>query len=409
MPIYEYIALNTRGNKQKGMIDAVNIATARQKLKESELFLVDISEPQARKREASDSKAAGVNLFKRVGLNDIALMTRQLSTLQGAGLPLVPSLTTLVTQTANPQLKAILSKVRESVNEGNSLTTGMSNFPKIFPPVYINMVRAGEASGTMNLVLGRLADFMEGQQALRTKIKSALAYPILMFLIGTVVIFFLVAFVVPSITKIFQEMHQTLPAITVLLMTTSSFLKNFWWLIALLFSLIYIAARYGIKKTDEGRLFWDRLKLKTPLVGPLIQKIAMVRFSRTLGTLLQSGVPLLSAMEIVKNVVNNRIIANAIANAGKDIEEGHNLSSPLLKSGLFPPIAIEMISVGEQTGNLEDMLYRIADSYEREVEGNILMLTSLLEPIMILVMGLVVGFIVISILLPIFEMNQLVR
>jgi general secretion pathway protein F len=230
-----------------------------------------------------------------------------------------------------------------------------------------------------------------------------------MFLIGTVVIFFLVAFVVPSITKIFQEMHQTLPAITVLLMTTSSFLKNFWWLIALLFSLIYIAARYGIKKTDEGRLFWDRLKLKTPLVGPLIQKIAMVRFSRTLGTLLQSGVPLLSAMEIVKNVVNNRIIANAIANAGKDIEEGHNLSSPLLKSGLFPPIAIEMISVGEQTGNLEDMLYRIADSYEREVEGNILMLTSLLEPIMILVMGLVVGFIVISILLPIFEMNQLVR
>jgi general secretion pathway protein F len=342
-------------------------------------------------------------------LKDIAVLTRQLATLLGAGLPLVPSLTTLVNQTSHPVLKKTLSQIKEEVNEGNSLTQSMSGFPQIFPSYYVNMVRAGEASGTIDIVLGRLADFNESQQALQTKIRSALAYPIFMFFIGSVVLFFLVAFVVPNITRIFEEMHQTLPGITVFLILVSSFLKSFWWIIVIALVGAFLLFRYMVTKTTRGHYLWDKIKLKTPLVGSLIQKIAVARFSRTLGTLLQSGVPLLTALEIVKNIVSNRLIADEIHTAAKEVEEGQNLSVPLARSGLFPPIAIEMIAIGEQSGNIEVMLYRVADAYEREVEASVLVLTSMLEPIMILTMGLVVGFIVVSVLLPIFEMNQLIR
>jgi general secretion pathway protein F len=318
-------------------------------------------------------------------------------------------LSALVTQIRHPLLKTTLAKIKDEVNEGNSLTQSMSHFPEVFPSFYINMVRAGEASGTMDLVLNRLADFNEGQQALRTKIRSALAYPLFMFFIGSAVLFFLVTFVVPNITNIFREMHQTLPGITVFLIVVSGFLKTFWWIMALILFSAIVGLRYVIQKTDQGRYQWDRFKLRVPLFGGLNGKIAVARFSRTLGTLLQSSVPLLTALEIVKNEVNNAILAEQIGMAAKAVEEGQSLSSTLSKSGFFPPIAVEMMTVGEQSGKMEEMLFRIADAYEREVEANVLLVTSLLEPAMILVMGVVVGFIVVSILLPIFEMNQLVR
>jgi general secretion pathway protein F len=336
-------------------------------------------------------------------------MTRQLATLLGAGLPLVPSLTTLVAQTMHPELKKTLARIKDDVNEGNSLTQSLSHFPRIFPSFYINMVRAGEASGTVHLVLDRLADFSESQQALQTKIRSAMAYPIFMFLVGSAVLFFLVTFVVPNITKIFGEMRQTLPAITVFMIAVSRFLQSFWWLILGLAFAAFVGLRFFVTKTDRGRYFWDGLKIKAPVFGPISEKIAMARFSRTLGTLLQSGVPLLTALEIVKNVVNNRLIADEVARAAKAVEEGQSLSSTLAVSGLFPPITIEMISVGEQSGNMETMLYKVADAYEKESEASVIMMTSMLEPVMVLVMGMIVGFIVISVLLPIFEMNQLVR
>ncbi|MDI9569431.1 MAG: type II secretion system inner membrane protein GspF [Pseudomonadota bacterium] len=411
MPVYEYVALDRKGNKIKGMIDAGSLASARVKLRETEVYPVEIREPEAgRGRDTTAaSEAAGAGFFKKVGLREVAATTRQLSTLLGAGLPLVPSLSTLVAQTTNRSMKATLAQIRENVNEGNSLTSSMSHFPQIFPPLYVNMVRAGEASGTINLVLERLADFMENQQALRAKIRSALAYPILMFIIGNLVLFFLITFVVPNITKIFSEMHQNLPAITIFLIAVSGFFKNFWWGIAIAVTAAFLFLRHGMRNTESGRYWWDRLKLKAPLFGALNQKLAMARFSRTLGTLLQSGVPLLTAMNIVRNVVDNRIVADEILHASREIEEGQNLSAPLARGGLFPPLAVEMISVGEQSGNLETMLYRIADAYEKEVEASVIMLTSLLEPVMILVMGLIVGFVVVSVLLPIFEMNQLVR
>ncbi len=408
MPVYEYTALDLGGRKKKGTIDAGSISAARQKLRESNVFPVQISEPAQSKKESGPSGGSS-GLLKRVNMQETSVLTRQLATLIGAGLPLVPSLTALVPQIHNGLLRSAIATIRENINEGNSFAGSLSLFPKIFPPFYINMVRAGEASGTLNLVLERLADFLESQQAVRSKIRSALAYPLFMFVIGSGVLFFLVTFVVPNITHIFKEMHQTLPPITVFLIFVSGFLKSFWWVILLIAAAVIAGIRYTVRKTEAGHLWWDRLKLNAPLFGKLNTKIAIARFSRTLGTLLQSSVPLLSALEIVRNIVDNRVVADEIKMVAKDVEEGQSLSAPLAKSPLFPPIAVEMITVGEQSGEVEKMLFKVADAYEKEVESDIAMITSLLEPAMILAMGAVVGFIVVSILLPIFEMNQLVR
>jgi general secretion pathway protein F len=408
MPVYEYTALNDKGKKLKGIIDAQSTVAARQKLRESNIYLTDLQESSGAKKDSPLKQPLG-GLFRKVGSREVTVMTRQLATLLGAGLPLVQSLATLIAQTSHPQLKTILSQIKEEVNEGSSFSQTMTHYPQVFPAFYLNMVRAGEASGTLHLVLERLADFSEKQQALKGRVRAALAYPLFMFLIGSVVLFFLVAFVVPNVTRIFDEMHQTLPLITILLIGVSRFLETFWWLIVAGLIGAFVALKYFLSKTQKGRTLLDRTLLALPVVGQMNRKIAVARFSRTLGTLLESGVPLLASLEIVRNIVGNSLISDAIQKAGNDVREGQSLSAPLARSGLFPAISVEMISVGEQSGNLEPMLYRIAEAYEKEVESSITMLTSLLEPIMILVMGLAVGFIVVSILLPIFEMNQLVR
>ena len=346
MPVYEYIALDSGGRKRKGIVDAGSIAAANQKLRESEIYPEEIAETADRKREESAARGGTIRLFRKAGLRELASMTRQLATLIGAGLPLVPSLSALVTQITHPVLKTTLARIKEEV---------------------------------------------------------------FMFFIGSGVLLFLVTFVVPNITNIFREMHQALPGITVFLIVVSGFLKSFWWIILSVLLAMFVSLRYAIRKTKRGRRWWDKFLLRVPLFGGLNRKIAVARFSRTLGTLLQSGVPLLSALDIAKNVVNNTLLAEQIGMAAKDVEEGQSLSSPLSKNGFFPSIAVEMIAAGEASGNMEAMLFRIADAYEKEVEANVLVVTSLLEPAMILMMGAVVGFIVVSILLPIFEMNQLVR
>jgi general secretion pathway protein F len=408
MPVYEYTALNEKGKKLKGIIDAQSTVAARQKLRESHIYLIDLQEAAGNKKDSPLKISAG-SFFRKAGTREVTVMTRQLATLLGAGLPLVQSLTTLISQTSHPHLKTILSQIREEVNEGNSLSFTMTRYPQVFPAFYLNMVRAGEASGTLHLVLERLADFSEKQQALRGRVRAALAYPFFMFFVGSIVLFFLVTFVVPNVTKIFDEMHQTLPLITIILIGVSRFLETFWWVIVAGIIASVIALKYFLFRTERGRNLRDRILLRLPVIGSMNRRIAVARFSRTLGTLLESGVPLLASLEIVRNIVGNDLISDAIRKAGIDVREGQSLSAPLARSGLFPAISVEMISVGEQSGNLEPMLYRIADAYEKEVESNITLLTSLLEPVMILVMGLIVGFIVVSILLPIFEMNQLVR
>jgi general secretion pathway protein F len=409
MPVYEYTALDSTGKQFKGIIDAASAIAARQKLRDTNFFPVELKESAAGNKTENLAGKSVVSILRRIGPNETSVMTRQLSTLLNAGLPLIPSLSVLVNQTQNPELKQTLAQIRSEVNEGKSLSQSLTAFPKVFPSYFVNMVRAGEASGKMDIVLERLADFSEKQQALKLRIISALTYPVFMVAIGTIVIFFLLAFVVPNITKVFDEMHQDLPVATIVLIFMSKFLQSFWWLLAAALAGGGGALHYFFTKTDKGRYVWDTLKLKLPLFGTVNQKLAVARFSRTLGTLLQSGVPLLTALDIVKNIVNNRIIADAIQTAGEEVREGQSLSAPLARSRLFPPIATEMIAIGEQSGNLEPMLYRIADSYEKEVESSVAMMTSVLEPVMILTLGVVVGFIVISVLLPIFEMNQLVK
>ena len=409
MPVYEYIALDSGGRRRKGIVDAGSIAAARQKLRETEVFPVEIVETADRKREETAARGGAIRLFKRVGLRELALMTRQLATLIGAGLPLVPSLAALVAQIRHPVLKTTLAQIKDEVNEGMSLTQSMSHFPEVFPPFYINMVRAGEASGTINLVLDRLADFNESQQALRTKIRSALAYPLFMFFIGSGVLFFLVTFVVPNITNIFREMHQTLPGITVFLLVVSGFFKDFWWIIALI-----LAA--GDRRPA---LFHPEDGTGPAPVGPLQDHGAAHRSAEPedrRGALQpHPGHPPAERRsppgrpgdrEERREQPDHR---RADPHGGQGCRGRGEPLRPPLPERFFPPIAVEMITVGEQSGNMEAMLFRIADSYEKEVEANVLLVTSLLEPAMILVMGAVVGFIVISVLLPIFEMNQLVR
>ncbi|HPD55846.1 MAG TPA: type II secretion system inner membrane protein GspF [Smithellaceae bacterium] len=408
MSVFEYIALDEKGREKKGIVDATGVSAARQQLRDQGIYPVEIKQALP-KKESALAGILEINLRQKVSAKEIAVFTRQLSTLLGAGIPLVPSFTVLLGQTKNPLLKKILAQIRADLTEGKSLTASMENFPRVFEPFYVNMIKAGEASGTINLVLERLADFSENQQALLSNIRSLLIYPAVMFLVGTLVIFFMMTYVVPQITEIFSDMRQTLPLITIILIAVSDFLKVFWWLVLFLLAAAIIAFKYLTANTEGGRRWWDAVCLKAPVFGAVNLKIAIARFSRTLATLLQSGVPLLAAMDIVRNVVNNVFIGETITRAAKEVEEGQSLAGPLTQSGIFPPMVTEMIAVGEQSGSLEKMLNRVATAYEAEAQADTLALTSLLGPLTVLGMGVVVLFIVVAILLPIFEMNQLIK
>ena len=408
MPVYEYTALDGAGKNRNGIIDADSAVAARHKLRGSGIFPVEVKETSAKPKDAPAGPIYLSTLFKRVKPGELSVATRQMSILLGAGVTLVSTLEALISQTSNPVLKKIMAQVKESVNEGNSLASSLSQHPKVFSQIYINMVRAGEASGSLDLVLDRLAEYSEQQHTLRSRFKAALAYPIFMFFVGSGILFFLLTFVVPNITKVFSDMHQTLPLPTILLIGASGFLKAFWWLILAVLAGVLILARQ-FKKTPKGNYLWDDIKIRVPLFGMINRKIAMARFGRTLGSLLQSGVPLLSALEIVRNIVNNALIADVIDKAMVEIEAGSSLAAPLAQNRWFPPITVQMITVGEQSGELEKMLDKVGDIYEKEVESQIMAMTSILEPVMILLMAVVVAFIVFSILLPIFEMSQMVR
>ena len=407
MPVYEYTALDKAGKTRNGVIDADSMVAARQKLRGTGFFPVQVKETSARAKEGRAIDISFRPFFRRVKKEEVQAVTRQLATLLGAGIPLVAALEGLIQQTGSASLKKVLSHIKESVNEGNSLTNALSQHPNLFTNIYINMVRAGEASGSLDVVLERLAEFGEHQQALQGRLKAALVYPIFMACVGSLILFYLITFIVPNITRIFTEMNQALPLPTIILISVSHFMRSFWWVLLLLLAFLIAGSRKFINM-PRGRRLWDEGKLRLVLVGAINRKMALARFGRTLGSLLESGVPLLSSLQIVRNIVNNVLIAGAIDEAAIDIREGRSLRSSLAKSRWFPPLVLQMIGVGEQSGELEVMLNKMADAYEREVEAGIMGATALIEPVMILLMGLVVLFIVVSILLPIFEMNQLV-
>ncbi len=408
MPVFEYTALDQRGKNISGIIDADSVTAARQKLRGSHKFPVKIKEASDTREKKASRGLMSRGLFARVRQRDVTLMTRQLATLVGAGFPLVSALEALLPQIKSFAFNKMLARIKDSIVEGNSFSAAISSYPDTFSPLYKNMVRAGETSGTLEIVLEKLADIMEKQQALKTRIQSALAYPALMTVMGTLILILLLVYIVPSITAIFADVNQALPAPTQFLIGVSNLFKSYWWLILIALIAMVVFARQ-FKKTAKGRYLVDKVLLKSPGVGTLIQKLAVARFARTLGSLLANGVPMLQALDIAKNIAGNVLISEAVDLAVKEVGQGQGLAKSLAVSNVFPDLTIQMIQVGEQSATLESMLNKMADVFENEAEASIMSLTSLLAPVLILVMGVIVGFIVLSICLPIFEMSTLVR
>ena len=412
MAVYEYKALDGSGKAITGIEDADNPKAARSKLRRRSVFVTEIWEQKA-DGGATKGKGLGVEIdfskyFQTVSVQDVATMTSQLSTLAGAGVPLVEALTALIDQSENPKLQIILSEIREQVNEGATLADAMKPHAHIFSDLYINMVRAGEASGSLETVLQRLSDYTKGQVELRSKLIAALTYPLLMTLVSGGIVLGLFTFVIPKIRTVFDSFDAQLPFITQLLLDISDLLIGYWWL-----SLIFVpAAFFGFRRwkgTEKGGLKWDNFRLTAPVFGKINRLVAVSRFCRTLSTLLDSGVPILTALAIVKSVVENKVLAGAIQDAADNISEGQSISVPLRESGQFPPIVTHMIAIGEKTGELETMLGKVADAYDSLVDNIVNTLTSLLTPAITVMMGGVVALIAVAILLPMMSMSSIVR
>ncbi len=406
MPVFAYRALTAGGKAVQGLREADSPRGLRAALKRDGVFLTEVLGEQAQQAQASREVNVRRWLGGRVKAEDLAVTTRQLAVLVHAGIPLVESLAALVDQVEHERLKRIVSDVRQRVNEGAALADALALHPKVFGTLYVNMIRAGESSGALDLVLVRLADFTESQARLRSKIMGAMAYPAAMVVIGSVIMGILFTVVIPKITKIFEDTQVTLPWTTRALIGFSSFVSRFWWVLFLLVA----AGIWGLlrwRRTPAGLAAWDRRLLTVPIFGRLVRTIAIGRFARTLSTLLKSGVPLLVAMDIVKNIVGNVRLAEVIEQARQAIQEGESIAAPLKRSGEFPPLVHHMVAVGERSGSLEEMLGNVAGAYEDQVETTVAALTSLLEPLMIVVMGVVVAFIVFSVLMPILQINTL--
>ncbi|MFL5425972.1 MAG: type II secretion system inner membrane protein GspF [Myxococcales bacterium] len=427
MPVFEYSGLTEAGKNVRGVKDAENRKVLRSLLRKDGIFLTDVRAAEGAAIAASSSSSSrpvtgkielsGQGLSREVDLRqvfgsrvsgqDLAIATRQLATLIGAGITLVDALTALVDQIEQPRLKRIIGIVRQKVNEGSSLADALAEHPKVFTTLYVNMIRAGESSGALDVVLVRLADFTEAQAALRNKIMGAMLYPAIMLLVGLGIVGILFIVVIPKVTTIFADMNVSLPWTTQILITTSTFARDYWYLMLASIPLFVWAMRRYLK-TTRGRAWWDRTKLNAPIFGELVRMLSLARFAKTLATLLSSGVPLLTALDIVKNIVNNSILSKVIEDARDAIREGESIAAPLKRSGQFPPLVHHMIAIGEKSGQLEEMLQNVARSYDAQVEVRVSALTSLLEPIMIVGMGVGVAFIVFSILMPIMQLNTFV-
>jgi len=359
------------------------------------------------------------NNTERASTKDVCRLTRQLATLLQAGTPLVPALSALVEQLEfvpegnvmrlgrrDHPLAHVMRQVRDSVSAGSTLSGALSKHPNVFSPLFVNIIAAGQTSGALEELLLRLAEMLEKRQRLAAKVKSAIAYPLMMVVTAVGVVVFLLSYVVPSITQIFFEMNQTLPWPTKALISTSAFIKDYFILIAISVCAVSFGIGAGYK-TKEGRFFVDRCKLRLPLFGTLFLKLEIARLTRTLGTLLASGIPLLNALEIARGVVQNTFVVRAMGSVRDLVSKGDNIANSIRKTGLFPPVVFHIIATGQISGNIEDSLIDVAEMYDREVEMTTKTLTSLLEPAILLIMGAVVGFIVLAILLPIFEINQM--
>jgi general secretion pathway protein F len=439
MPVYAYTGVDEKGRTVRGSVDADSVKAARQALRRKGIFL-DEAKPLAdrgtsgRKPSAAASGGGGAataaaaspagggqpiaptfaragKSIKRLVSNNtqaVAQATRQLATLLHAGIPLPEALAALTDQLDNEGLREAFVQVADRVREGVAFARALDEHKRYFPNLYVSMVSAGEASGTLEAVLARLADFTEGQVKLRNKVFGALAYPAFMVFFGIVIVSVLMVVVVPKVTAIFDDFRRALPWYTSMLIGVSRFFGSFWWLVLIVIALaVYGFARW--KRTPEGAFKWDAFVLRTPIFGELERMVAISRFTRTLGTLLRSGVPLLKAMDIVKFVLGNKVLEAVVTEAANSIKEGESIAEPLKRSGKFPPMVTHMIAVGERSGELEGMLESVANSYDTTIDSRVGMITSLLEPIIIMFIGGSAGTIAFAILMPLLQLNEFVQ
>ena len=402
MPSFAYQAKDSTGKSVNGVIEAENERVLRAKLREMNYYVTGITQKQT-----SGLNADVGQIFQRFrGVNEQALVVfaRQFATMINAGLAMVRCLDVFSIQTEDGVLKPVITAVRREVEGGSTLAAALGKFPKVFSPLFTNMVRAGELGGILDDVLNRLATFLEKDFNLKKKVKSAMTYPAVILVMAVLIVLFLVLFIMPTFVELFNGMHMKLPVPTMILIGFTNAARNpYIFIPTIVLTVVAFILFNRYTSTQVGRRQYDAFKLKLPVFGMLIRKVAISRFCRTLGTLLQSGVPIMQALEIVGKASGNEVVAETVNKVRESVREGESIAVPLQLSGLFPPLVTQMVAVGEETGNLDGMLSKISDFYDTEVEYMLASLTSLLEPILILVMGFIVGFIVISVFLPLYQ------
>jgi general secretion pathway protein F len=399
---YLYKATTLSGQTVEGSMDGKDEETIIQSL--HQLGYIPIRIFSAHKKEAGLRLSSF--LPQRVGVKNLLIFTQELSTLISAGLPIDRSLDILGKLTENRRLRETVKDILKKIEGGNSLAEALGNHPRIFPKLYINMVKAGESGGFLETILSRLARYLQSTKEIKDYLISVMIYPLILTIVSGMSITILVTFVIPRFARIFFDMRQAIPLPTQIMLSTSQFVKDYWWVGLGAIAMVYLGLKI-YKQNEERNWRWDRFKLRWIAIGNLIKKVEVARFSRTLGTLLQSGVSILPALNLVKEISQNRAISRSIAHIHDRLREGKTISKSLEETEIFPPLAVHMIGVGEETGRLDEMLIKVAETYEENVQNTAKRFVSLLEPLIILVMGSVVGFIVISMLLAIFSINEI--
>ncbi|ROR01950.1 type II secretion system F family protein [Desulfosoma caldarium] len=401
MPEFIYKGINRKGQKVRGEIEADNLTIARQLLERQGLSL------KALKPKPKDLLEYIPVLQEKVKEKDLVLFTRQFSTMIDAGLPIIQCLEILRDQTENKAFRKVLRALKKDVEEGATFSEALRKHPKVFDQLFVNLVAAGEAGGILDVTLTRLAAYLEKVASLKKKVRGAMTYPAIVVAIAVIVIAVILVYVIPVFAGLFRDAGVSLPALTLVVMNVSDFAKNYFhWMILGLVVLGVLFARF--RKTRRGRDVTDRLFLKVPVFGLLIKKVALARVTRTLGTMLGSGVPILESMELVAATAGNAVIEKAIREAKQAVSQGRTLSEPLAESGIFPPMVVHMVSVGEATGALDSMLSKVADFYDEEVDATVEALTSLLEPMLIVFLGVTIGGLLVAMYMPIFQLADVV-
>jgi len=403
MPFFQYKAVSPEGRVIEGTLEAVDRKVAIAKLEEQGQLPISVSSDSDQGLFGTEIKLPWQR--KRVSRGEVLIFTQELSTLLKAGLPLDRSLAILRDLTENKYLNEISDDLLKEIKGGKSLSEGLAMYPQVFPKLYVNMVRAGELSGMLDVILLRVAEYIENAEELKNYFISSLIYPAILALVGSGSIIIMITFVIPKFAEIFDNAGAPVPLPMKIMLGISGFLTGYWWFILLL--LIFLAVlTYRLLRSEEGRLTWDRRVLSLPLIGSMMQRIEVSRFSRTLGTLLKSAVPMIQSINIVREVITNKVIASSMEAVVSGVKKGEGLAKPIKNSEVFPAFSVHLLEVGEETGRLDDMLLQIADTYDRDLRVSIKRLIALFEPVIILVMGLVIGLMVVSMLYSIFSINE---